>query len=69
MGRFIERYKKHPERGRDYYLNQISSYAASLVLGRGFHESMDHYLTRCPNIAASYSECTEDRAALNRVPA
>jgi hypothetical protein len=63
MGRFYERYKKHPEKGTDYYFNQISSYAASLMLGRDFGESAESFIARSPG----YRECLEDRKLLSEV--
>jgi hypothetical protein len=67
MGRFIERYKKHPERGKDYYFNQMSAYAASITLGRDFGEGVDHFFNRCPDAAKAYQEIREDRQSLDQV--
>ena len=63
MGRFYQRYLKHPERGTDYYFDQISAYAASLMLGRAFGENAESFLSRTPG----YAECLEDRKLLSEV--
>ena len=60
MGRFIERYKKHPERGTERYIDQARSYIASLTIGRGFNESMDDYLIRSPETTKNIQECKDD---------
>lgn len=63
MGRFYERYKKHPEKGVDYYYDQIAAYSASLTIGRAFGESAESFLARSPG----YRECLEDRELLSKV--
>jgi len=64
MGRFFERYKKHPERGTEHYYDQISAYAASLLLGRNLGEGADEFYARCPSAKRGLDECREDRLLL-----
>jgi hypothetical protein len=60
MGRFIERYQKHPERGTEHYIDQARSYLCSLTLGRNFGETIEHYIERSPNVKQSIQDCKED---------
>jgi hypothetical protein len=63
LGRFYQRYLKHPERGTEYYFDQISAYAASICLGRAIGEDINEYIEKHPG----YKECLEDRKLLSEV--
>lgn len=67
MGRFVERYQRHAERGAEHYVDQARSYLCSLMLGRKFGETTEAFIARSPMIAESVRECKEDIIALENI--
>ena len=67
MGRFLDRYNKHPENGTDRYIQQAIDRKCSISLGRNFGEPTEEYLARSESAAEGMRECNEDIAALKKI--